>query len=325
MALSNFWLRNRRPLFVLFLFLAPLIPLVLIKVTLPRLDIGEKISSWIVHPLSEVASTASGGVGVLWKKYISLVNTEAENIELKKNVEELRSQILSLEQFREENLRLTALLGVPDLVQGPRIGAKIVGQDSTSESISFVINVGKEHGVVAKMPVITSNGIVGTVSRVFNGYSTVKAIIDPSHDVDGVILRTRSRFIVEGKARGGLTGRLKYLDRSEDIKVGDEVVTSGIDGVFPKGLLIGNVVYIKRPKFGVTQEAELRTSVDFGKLEEVLVILSPPALDLATIEVPELPKKSAKLVEPIGPKLPGEKPIQIIGPQPVLEKKGPAR
>lgn len=300
-------------------------PLVLIKVTLPRIHIAEKVSSWVVHPLSEFIVGATSGVQVLWKKYVYLVDTQAQNLDLKKSVEDLKQQILSLEQFKTENDRLRNLLNMPELVQGPRIAAKIVGQDSTSESISFVINVGQEHGIVAKMPVITAEGVVGTVSRVFRGYSTVTAIIDPSHDIDGVILRTRSRFIVEGKARSGLTGRLKYLDRSEDVKVGDEVVTSGIDGVFPKGMLIGHVIYVKRPKFGVAQEAELRTSVDFGKLEEVLVILNPPATDFAKIEIPQIPTTQVSKTSKTPAVSPPPSTInEEFGPQPLIQK-GPGQ
>jgi rod shape-determining protein MreC len=326
MALSKFWLRNRRPLFVLFLFLAPLVPLVLIKVTLPRIHIAEKISSWVVHPLSEFILGTTNGAQVLWKKYVFLVETHSQNIELKKNIEDLKQQVLSLEQLKTENDRLKNLMNMPDVVQGPRIAAKIVGQDSTSESVSFVLNAGKEHGLLPKMPVVTAEGVVGTVSRVFQGYSTVTAIVDPSHDIDGVILRTRSRFIVEGKARSGLTGRLKYLDRSEDVKVGDEVVTSGIDGVFPKGMLIGHVIYVKRPKFGVSQEAELRTSVDFGKLEEVLVILNPPVMDFTKIEIPEIPKpqKTKTAAAPVTAQQPLPQVSQDFGPQPLV-KKGPAQ
>jgi rod shape-determining protein MreC len=276
MALSKFWFRNRRPLFVLFLFLAPLVPLFLLKITLPRINFVEKISSWVVHPLSELTLSASGGVSVLWKRYLALVGVQSENEELRKKIGELESQILSLEQLKTENQRLSELLSIPDFIQGPRLGAKIVGQDSSSESISFVINVGSDQGIKFKMPVITNQGIVGSISRVFSGYSTVKTIVDPSHDLDGTIVRTRSRFIVEGKSRGGLTGKLKFLDRADDVRVGDEIVSSGIDGVFPKGLLIGHVISLKKPRHGVTQEAEVRSSVDFGKLEEVLVVLKTP-------------------------------------------------
>jgi len=97
------------------------------------------------------------------------------------------------------------------------------------------------------------------------------ALHDPSHNVDGIVTRSRARFMVEGGGRG-LLGRLKYLDRSEDVRVGDLVITSGLDGVFPKGLKIGNIIRVSRPRAGVTQEADLRSAVDLGTLEEVMVL-----------------------------------------------------
>ena len=131
---------------------------------------------------------------------------------------------------------------------------------------------------------VSSLGVVGRVSEVFSHSSRVVSIVDPSHDVDGIIARSRARFIVEGRGKP-LIARLKYLDRSEDVRVGDQVLTSGLDNVYPKGWPIGNVVRVERQRTGVSQEAEVRPLVDIGRLEEVVVLMSPASE--ASLESPE--------------------------------------
>jgi rod shape-determining protein MreC len=155
--------------------------------------------------------------------------------------------------------------------QPKQLGAKIIGQDSSSESLGFFLNVGERDGVQPRMPVVTASGIVGSILRVYPSSSLFVAVADPAHNVDGIVNRSRARFVVEGLGHA-LRGRLKYLDRSEDVRVGDLVLTSGLDGVFPKGHPIGTIVRVKKPRSGVAQEAELRPIVDLGRLEEVVVL-----------------------------------------------------
>jgi rod shape-determining protein MreC len=281
MVLNKFWMRHRRLIFILILFVAPLIPLFMLRVSLPRLHVLDRVSSWVVHPTAEAGRNLVTGVGVLWSRYIALVDTAEEIEKLKKENLDLENTILQYKEMEAENSRLKELLSMPVLPKSKVVAGKIIGQDTTPESMSFFVNVGSEQGIKPRMPVVTAQGIVGTISRVYRNSSLFISIADPSHDVDGIVVRSRARFIVEGRGRS-LLGRLKYLDRAEDIRVGDSVVTSGLDGVFPKGLKIGDIVRVERPRTGVTQEAELRTAVDFGSLEEVLVLESggiPGALD----------------------------------------------
>lgn len=271
MLFNRFWMRHRRLIFILVLFAAPVIPLFALKVTLPRLNFYDKLSAYVVYPIAETAENLGRGLGVVWSHYIDLVHTSRERDAVKKENLELRGRILQLEEFESENKRLKELLSMTDLPPVKAIGGKVIGQDSSTESMSFVINVGTDQGISPRMPVVSSEGVVGTITRVYAHSSVFVALVDPSHDVDGIITRSRARFIVEGRG-SSLLGRLKYLDRAEDIRAGDLVVTSGLDGVFPKGLPMGFVVDVDRPRVGVAQEAEMRASVDFGHLEEVLVL-----------------------------------------------------
>lgn len=287
---NNFWKRHRRLIFILSLFAAPFLPLLLLRVDMPRVHVYDRIQAWVVHPMAELAGNTTGGAGVLWSRYIALVHATEENEQLKKDLAGLEKKILEIEELGRENERLKKILSMPDLNRRDGQAAKIIGQDSSHESLSFVINVGSKQGIALRMPVVHAEGIVGTIVRVYRNSAVFLSFLDPSHDVDGMVLRSRARLVVEGKGRS-LLARLKYLDRSEDARVGDDVITGGMDGVFPKGWPVGTIVKIDKPDAGVTQEAELRAAVDPGKLEEVVVLKTPPAIE--TEELTTVSQQSA--------------------------------
>ncbi len=253
------------------LFAAPLIPIFLMRIDLPRLNLYDRAQSYVVHPLSELVTNAFQGVGHIWSRYLYLVDTQRNNEALKQEIAGLKNEILGFEEVRIENERLRQLTSLPEFPKFDGVTARIIGQDLSSESLGFLINAGEAQGLKPRMPVITADGVVGTIERVFAHSALFTSVQDPAHDVDGLSVRTRARMIVEGKGKP-LVARLKYLDRAEDVRVGDEILTSGLDGVFPKGLRIGLIVKVDRPRTGILQEALLRPSVDLGRLEEVVVL-----------------------------------------------------
>jgi rod shape-determining protein MreC len=286
MLFSRFFRRNRSLLFKVLLFLSPVIPLVLVKAPeMPSLRIYDRLQSWIVHPIAEVFTQATHGAAFVWDHYFMLVGASKENDSLKAEIENLEAQLVDLEELRAENSRLKATLAMPELPGLKTVAGEIIGQDPAGESLAFFINVGRKNGIKERMPVISPQGIVGTVSRVYANYSMFTAVQDPSHAVDGMIARSRAQFISEGRGLS-LTGRLKYLDRSADVRVGDLVVTSGLDKVFPKGLKIGYIIKVDRPRTGVTQNAELRPSADLSYLEEVLVVTNQKSLAIPEEKTP---------------------------------------
>jgi rod shape-determining protein MreC len=269
--LGNFVNRHRKAIFIAALFLAPFIPVVLMKVRLPRVHWLDLFQSWIVHPSSEVLGNTSGGVAVVWSRYISLVDAKIAADKTSQENQELKQRILDLEEAARENDRLRKLLQMPEEPGWSRIAAKIIGEDSSGESFHFIINAGENAGIAKRLPVIHPSGVVGTIVNVFGNSAVVQSIIDPDHNVDALSIRSRGRMIVEGRGRS-LLAKLKYLDRSEDIRVGDLLVTGGLDGVFPKGLPVGTVVKVDRPYAGIVQDAEIRPAVDPGDLENVFVL-----------------------------------------------------
>ncbi len=280
MLLNRFWRRHRGTLVKVLFFLSPFIPLALLKAPdLPRLNIYEHLQAAVVHPVSGALTDAKNGIGVLWSRYVSLVGTSKDNEVLLREKQALEARILELEELQQENARLHELLKMPISERSKFVTGRLMGQDSTGESLGFYINVGEAQGVKVRMPVVSHMGIVGTVIRVYRNSSVFVALQDPSHAVDGIIVRSRARFVVEGRGRP-LTGRLKYLDRASDVRVGDLVVTSGLDRVFPKGLRVGYVIRTDRPQVGVSQTAEIRGAADLSYLEEVMVLLDAVGLDM---------------------------------------------
>jgi rod shape-determining protein MreC len=150
------------------------------------------------------------------------------------------------------------------------ITAEVIGRDPSSWFRSVTINKGEMDGVNRGMAVISPDGVIGQVLKTSLHYATVLLITDYNSAFDAIVQRTRSKAIVEGKEENRC--QLKYLLRTEDVVVGDMVITSGLGGKFPKGLRVGEIQRVEKKGYGVFQQAELVPSVDFTKLEEVLVI-----------------------------------------------------
>ena len=134
-------------------------------------------------------------------------------------------------------------------------------------------------GLKRRMPVITPAGIVGQVINVWEHFSDVLLIMDRNSSVDATIQRSRARGIL----KGGMSAicEFQYVARTDDVVVGDVLVTSGIEGIFPKGLLVGTVSQIRKKKYGVSQYIEIEPTVNLNKVEEVLVVTN-----LLTVKIP---------------------------------------
>lgn len=272
MILTNFFKRNKRVIAVVSLFLVPVLPLFLFRTEMPRFHVVDKIDAYLVHPVARLMRGTLNGIEYVWKGYINLVDAAAQNSILQRENQELKSEVIAAKEVEAENTRLRKLIAMSPPDSYVKIIASVTGQDISVERAGFFINAGSNQGVGERMPVFSPQGVVGTIFRVYPDSSLFVAVDDATHVVDGVVARSRSRIIVEG-AGAPLIAQLKYLDRSEDVRVGDDVYTSGLDGVFPKGLLVGTVISVNRPIAGVLQKAEIRAAVDLGKLEEVVVLI----------------------------------------------------
>jgi rod shape-determining protein MreC len=228
---------------------------------------------FITAPIQSMISLTIDHAARFMQNYIFLINTRRD---FSSTVEENRKLLNTINNFKEieaENKRLRALLQFQEKVEDKKITAQVIAKDVSTEFRSIRINKGSASGILRGMAVVTHEGIVGKVLRVTADYADVITMLDNLSSIDAIVQRSRARGVIEGATDDKCI--LKYALRTDDIEVGDVIVSSGLDGVYPKGLMLGNVVKVAKKSYGVTQSVEVRPSVDFSKLEEVLVILKP--------------------------------------------------
>jgi rod shape-determining protein MreC len=213
--------------------------------------------------------------------YVLIVNTSKTNEDLKKKVLSLENKIFEISEVEKENERLKQLLDFGKNIPRKKVLAQIVSLDSSNEFNVLRINKGSNHGLKEMSPVITMTGLVGYVYRLTPNYADILTILDQNNRVDAIIANSRSHGIVEGTS--GFKTRLKHVNRTEKIEVGDEVITAGLGTIYPKGIKIGKISKVDKENFGITQDVEIDPSVDFNKLEEVVVLLEEE--DQTAVEV----------------------------------------
>jgi rod shape-determining protein MreC len=153
----------------------------------------------------------------------------------------------------------------------PMLPAELVGVDVSAWFRSALVDRGRSHGVRSGMPVISENGLVGLVTATANGAAKIMLLIDGQAAVDGVVQRSRARGIVRGAREDGLS--FQFTAREGDVELGDLIITSGLGGVYPKGLRIGEVTEVSPSDATMLQTARVRPAVDFGRLEQIFVML----------------------------------------------------
>ncbi len=205
-----------------------------------------------------------------WTRYAALLDVRGEN-------EELRARLAALEeenlQFREALIasqRLQRIAEMRDLAS-PMRPAQVVGEDVSPWFRSVLLDRGRTSDVRSGMPVVTDRGVVGLVTATSPYASRVMLLLDAQSSIDGIVQRSRARGIV----RGAGTDQLEFVFyvRGDDVQVGDEVITSGFGGVYPKGLRIAEVMEVMADEDQLLHRARLRPAVDFGRLEQVFVML----------------------------------------------------
>ena len=214
----------------------------------------------------------------IWSHYFFLVTAAKENEKYKKVLSQANAKNIQHEELKLANVRLRGLLNFQTTMTDKVLPAEVVGKDPSPWFKTIIIDKGQDYGIEKGMAVVIPEGVAGQVTDVLPHYSKVLLIIDNNSAVDALVQRARARGIIKGgAAEGGAADRclFKYVLRKHDIVVGDTVVASGLDGVFPKGLAIGHVSSVVKPSSGIFQEVTVTPYVDFEKLEEVLIVLNP--------------------------------------------------
>ena len=232
----------------------------------------------ITAPFQKAATYSTDALGNLIDSYVLLVGLKRENVALRRKVTELREENSLLRERAIASGRLQNLLRFSKKIPGPILPAQIIGIDPSSWFRTILIDKGTKHGVERGMAVVSPEGIVGHVLQTSPHSAKVLLITDFNSSVDAIVQRSRAKGLVEGNGENRC--RLKYAPRAEDIQLGDRVVTSGLGGRYPKGLMVGKISKIEKKRYGLFQQAEIILSANFSKLEEVFVITETRPIEI---------------------------------------------
>jgi rod shape-determining protein MreC len=261
-----------------------MIPLLVLQLALLSLQIEHPsgvllFKTWtmaVQAPVMAVSSGIAGGIRHLWRSYFWMVGARAENEQLKDTVRRLSLQNNSYEQIKEENLRLRRLLSVNQAISLKTIGARVVARTPSFLSNVIYIDRGSADGVRMDAPVLSGDGIIGRTVLVSRRQSQVQLITNPDASIGVIIERTRTPGVLRGA--GDFLLDLNYIGNAEQVNVGDIVLSSGLDGIFPNGIALGKVVDSRKGK-GVFRTIKVEPAMDLIRLEEVSVLIPDPAAE----------------------------------------------
>ena len=225
---------------------------------------------WLLRPLQIAGQSTADWLKGFHDNYDTLAGFRSENERLRKRVQTLEVERQRLLEAEATNRRLQQLLDFRSELPAGAITASIIAGSATSWFQSCLLNKGSADGVRKGMAVVTPLGVIGKVVAVTGRTAKVLLLTDPNSGIDVFVQRTRSRGIVSGSLDSGAV--LKYVKRSEDVQEGDRLVTSGMDNVFPKGLLVGTVIKVRKQSRGLFQSIEVWPAVQASRVEEVLAV-----------------------------------------------------
>lgn len=230
---------------------------------------------WVTVPVQTAVVAVVRGVQSIWYGYFDLVDAREEAEALRDQIAFYQRELAERLVMEEENARLRRLLGFVEEHRLPAVAARIIATDILGQFRTVTIDRGSEDGIRAGSPVLDADGVVGTVLTVYANASRVLLMIDPNSAIDGRVRRTGAQGIVQG---GNMADKMwcqfAFSLKSEDVEVGDVIVTSGLDQQFPPGLLLGTVAGLGREDVALFQNAVIKPAVDFTRLREILVLVA---------------------------------------------------
>lgn len=232
--------------------------------------ITERIISAVTSPVQYVITSAIKGAKTVWTSYIYLINLSRENASLKNNIEQLKQENNQLKEAVFLNQRLKELLAFKQDIAAASFAANVIGIGSSGWVRTATINKGGSDGIMRDMAIVTPLGIAGRIIDVQPATSTVLLVTDPRCNIDIIVQRTRTKGIVEGNGTDRLN--LKYVRHGDDIQIGDILLTSGIGGIFPKGMVVGEVVRVEKGEDNFFMDIEVKPGADIKRLEEVIIV-----------------------------------------------------
>jgi rod shape-determining protein MreC len=245
-----------------------------------RFDTGI-LRGWLIDsqgPMEKIVDVGVEGVENIWNGYIGLIHVRRDNVKLLADNDRLRLELAQREEEVHELARLRQLLDLKSTRIGKNVIARIVGKDPSGARQTIMIDKGSHSGIQRDSTVMTRDGVVGRVIYPGKLFATVQLIVDSQSAVGFIVRSSRRLGILRGT--GGSELEMEYIDDDNDIKQGDELITSGQDQIYPKGLSLGTVISVK-PGRGSFKAVRIRPSVNFSHLEEVVCM---------TERLPEVPE-----------------------------------
>ena len=231
---------------------------------------AEQLIVEITAPFQKLIKRTINFTKDFWLNYFYLIDVRNENTRLKQEINSFRRENSRYKELLATHERLRKLLQFKEIIRRPVVAAQVIGLDPTGWFKSIIIDKGKRAGLKWDMPVVNASGVVGRIVSVSTDYAKVLLIIDQNSSVDCLTQQSRDRGMVKGLSTD--VCKMDYMAKSNDAVVGDMVITSGLGGIFPKGLPVGRISRVKDVSGELFKEIEVTPSVDFSKLEEVLVI-----------------------------------------------------
>jgi rod shape-determining protein MreC len=228
----------------------------------------------LMRPFQIAARAVLIQVGEIEETSGRLLRVAAENEALRERIEELEAERHRLLEAEATNQKLRELLDLRSTFKQEVVAAHVIGHSASGWFYTLLLDKGGVDGVEKGMAAITPLGAVGQVVSVNSRSAKVLLIADPRSGVDVIDQRSRARGILSGSLESGPI--MKYVKRSEDVLPGDSLITSGLDGIFPKGLNVGTVTDVKKAHFGLFQHVEVALTVDPSQTETVLLLRGSP-------------------------------------------------
>jgi rod shape-determining protein MreC len=259
-----------------------LIQVLMLAVQIRTKSQGRLIRVWVVEvvtPFERAGNWTITKFRGVWNGYFGLIHTQRENAELHAEMDRLRIRNTELESESAESARLAALLGFHDAHPDvPMVAARVIAASADSSSHAIFINRGEHDGIRRNMAVITPDGVVGKVFEVYRGTSQVLLLTDKESGVGSLLAGSRTQGPVGGV--GEPLMMMKYISNDENVAVGQQILTSGEDQIYPKDLPVGTVVEVKTGNpFKVIR---VKPAAHLDRLEEVLVLLTRQEINRAT-------------------------------------------
>ncbi len=266
--------KNKRSAIVTVIAVIALILLVILtNVNRDNLSYAEGFASSVIMPIQNAFSMLKHKISGDSNFFTNLDTLKKENEELKNRNNELETQVRELEVLKAENSKLQEYANLTEKYQEyETIPAYVIDRDVSNYGSNIVINVGSKQGVEKNMTVIADKGLVGHVISVSDNSAKVQVIVDSASSVSAMISTSEESIICRGSVDNDKYLDASYIDTSSELLVGDSVVTSGIGGIYPKGITIGTIKQVINTKNITDRYAKVETAVNFAKLYTVLVI-----------------------------------------------------